>query len=223
MENLENIHEIVKQIDSLDESKLLDLLAQLKPIQITYEILKETKIGIAVRRLETKFPAFKTQIQDLINSWREIVRQSKSPQINPPDLKEPRRKVLTLLTELLKSPQVSIEIEAELNKLSPKAYVSKFRSLKHNLSKNQEIREQVSSGVISAEEIVKMDFKDKNNELITNPNKNLKNPQKEEIKSNWTQFDYLSQPIIYKCSKCDSDKIIIHEFPTRSCDVIFTK
>ena len=157
-------------------------------------------------------------MHELINSWREIAKSNNKPVIKPPSPKEFHSKASTLLNKLINNLQISTEIEQELSKLSPTAYASKLRSLKFNLSKNQSIRERVASGVMTAEEVLKMDFKDLNNQQSK-----TQRPQTEELKqSDWTKLNDPPKPSLFKCEKCDSDKIITHGLVSTRCDNLYT-
>ena len=218
MENLEIIRDIHEQIQTSDESRFRELLAQLKSIQVTYEILKETKIAKTIKHLEKKYPGLKYPVRDLIDRWRAVAKLKKKPEDKPIHLEDSRNKVVKMLIELLGNRQVSIEIEEELHKFGSTAYASKFRSLKFNLSKNKDLRERVAAGVVSAGELVKMNPKDMASEESKVERKKLEKDLTEGRRSDWHAVNNAPKGGMFKCKRCGSDKTLTTQMQTRSAD-----
>jgi DNA-directed RNA polymerase subunit M/transcription elongation factor TFIIS len=218
MENLEIIREIHDQIKDSDESRFRELLNQLKSIQVSYEILKETKIAKTIKRLEKKYPGLKYPVRDLIDRWRAVAKLKKKSEDKPIHLEDSRNKVVKMLMDLLKDRQISIEIEEELHKFGSSSYASKFRSLKFNLSKNEELRAKVVNRVISPEELVKMNPKDMASEESKMERKKIEKDLTEGRRSDWNAVNNAPKGGMFKCKRCGSDKTLTHQMQTRSAD-----
>lgn len=218
MENLELVREIQARMKSSDEEISKDLLQQLKGLQMTFEILKETKIAKTIKRLEKKYSVLKYIVRDLIDRWRGIVKLKKKTEEKPIHLEDSRNKVIKILTEALNDREKAIEIESELHKAEPSNYASKARSLKFNLSKNEELKKCVLDGSILPEELVKMNPKDMVSDERKQERIKIEKDLTDSRRSDWHAVNNAPKAGMFKCRRCGSDKTMTHQMQTRSAD-----
>lgn len=218
MESLEIVKEYQSTLKSSDEDGSKDILALLKSVPMTFEILKETKIAKTIKRVEKKFSGLKYLVRDLIDKWRSIVKAKKKTEDKPLHLEDSRNRVIQILTEALGDKTLSITIEAELHKCEQSTYASKVRSLKFNLSKNTELKNAVLSGEIKPEDLVKMNPRDMVTEERKVERKKLEQDLTDSRRSDWHAVHNAPKAGMFKCKKCGSDKTMSHQMQTRSAD-----
>lgn len=218
MENLETVREIQAKMKSSDEESSKELLQQLKSLQMTFEILKETKVAKTIKRLEKKYSVLKYIVRDLIDKWRGIVKLKRKTEEKPLHLEDSRNKVVKIFTEVLNDREKAIEIESELHKAEPSSYASKARSLKFNLSKNIELKNSVLNGSISSEELVKMNPRDMVTDERKEERKKIEQDLTDSRRSDWHAVHNAPKGGMFKCRKCGSDKTLTSQMQTRSAD-----
>ncbi|CAG9315511.1 unnamed protein product [Blepharisma stoltei] len=218
-ESTDTLKDLQVRLRNSDEDTAKDILSALKPLSITFEQLKETKIGKTVKRIEKKFPSLKLQTRELIEKWKNVVHAKKKAAPQPAHIERHRDQVVTMLTEVLGDRDIAFQIEEELNSSVDRAgYAAKARSLKFNLSKNPDLKLSVQEGRISPQDLVRMNPRDMATEETKEERKKLESSLKDSYRSDWQLANNVQKSGMFKCGKCKSDKTIMSQMQTRSAD-----
>ncbi|KII69528.1 hypothetical protein RF11_07410 [Thelohanellus kitauei] len=88
--NVDDLHDIREKIDSFgsldcfDEGDVVDKLKKLSNVQISKEVLRETKIGISVNNLlksKSSSDIVKTECKAILKRWRSEIRRSSTDEV----------------------------------------------------------------------------------------------------------------------------------------------
>ena len=218
MDTLEAVREYQQQLKKSGEDTSRDLLALLKTVVMSFEVLKETKIAKTIKRVEKQYPSLRYLVRDLIDKWRGVVKAKKKVEEKPLHLEDSRNRVIILLTEALGIQSLAIQIEEELHRNEKNNYPQKARSLKFNLCKNETLKNAVVSGDIAPEELVKMNPRDMVSDEKKEERKKIESDLTDSRRSDWHAVHNAPKGGMFKCKKCGSDKTMTQQMQTRSAD-----
>jgi DNA-directed RNA polymerase subunit M/transcription elongation factor TFIIS len=218
MDSLETVRDLQQQLKTSDEDTSKEILTVLKNINMTFEILKETKVAKTIKRIEKKYSSLRYLVRDMIDKWRAIVKTKKKVEEKPIHLEDSRNRVVSLITEAIGNQAIAIKIEEELHKYEKNNYAHKARSLKFNLAKNIDLKESVLSGEITPEVLVRMNPRDMVSEERKEERKKIELELTEGRRSDWHAVHNAPKGGMFKCRKCGSDKTMTQQMQTRSAD-----
>lgn len=218
-ESTDTIKDLQARLRNSDEETAKAIISSLKPIAITFDQLKETKIGKTVKRIEKKYPSLKLHARELIEKWKSVVKAKKKATSHPVHIERHRDQVVTMLTEVLGDSHKAFQIEEELNSVVDRAgYAAKARSLKFNLTKNPDLKQSVLEGHVSPQDLVRMNPRDMATDETREERKKIEETNKESRRSDWNLANNTTKRGMFKCGKCKSDKTIMTQLQTRSAD-----
>lgn len=216
----ETLRDYQNRLRTAEEDEARDILTLLLKLPITFEQLQDTKIGKTVKRVGKKYTALSFKTKEIITAWRKVVESRKKvlPAYSMPE--ESKVKAVSLLGEVLDNEEIALAIEEALHVKYPKKddYVRRVRSLKFNLTKNEELRRKVVSREITPEDLVTM----KPGEMATaEKQKQMEQASQHALdsrRSDWNLVHNKPKVGMYRCGKCNSNETTYYQQQTRSAD-----